>query len=162
MTAYVFCNRNRLSVASVLYNVTACASWKCILVPGLTTNVPAVNPCRACRAVLGGLPGWKLFVLTATLRPFTEIDVSSRVSGSDLRGFARDVLILPNAFVPAFNRTFPFITTFWSSCAVKVLPTGSCEVMELAVLTLSVVPAGMVAAFNDKAPNKRMLYRYLQ
>jgi hypothetical protein len=72
------------------YNVTACVSWNCILVPGLTTNVPAVNPCRACFAVLGGLPGWTLFVLTATLRPFTEIDVSSRVSGSDFLGFARD------------------------------------------------------------------------
>jgi hypothetical protein len=43
------------------------------------------------------------------------------------------------------------MTTFWSSFAAKVLPAGSCEVMELAVLTLSVVPAGMVAAFKDEA-----------
>jgi hypothetical protein len=80
--------------------------------------------------------------------------VSSTLSGVFLRGLARDAVIFPNAFVPAFNRTFPFITTFWSSCATKVLPTGSREVMELAVLTLSVVPGGMVAAFNDEAPKQ--------
>ncbi len=131
--------------------VTACRSWNCILVPGLTVKVPAVCPYCACRPVLGELPGWKLFVFTATLRPFTEIDVSSRVSGSDLRGLARDDLIFPNAFVPAFNRTVPLTATSWSSFAAKVLPTGSCEETELAVLTLSVVPAGIVAAFKDNA-----------
>src|SRR6266566_10114239 len=30
------------------YNVTACVSWNCILVPGLISNVPAVCPYRAC------------------------------------------------------------------------------------------------------------------
>ena len=117
--------------------------------PGLTTNVPAVCPCRACRPVLGELPGWKLFVFTATSRPFTEIDVSSRVSGSDLRALARDDLIFPNAFVPAFNRTFPFTATSWSSFAAKVLPTGSFEEMELTVCTASIVPAGIVAAKEE-------------
>ena len=119
--------------------------------PGVTVNVPAVCPYRACRPVTGGLPGWTLFVFTATLRPFTEIDVSSRVSGSDLCGLARDDLIFPNAFVPAFNTTVPFTATSWSSFAAKVLPTGSFEEMELAVLMLSIVPAGIVAAFKDEA-----------
>jgi len=113
--------------------------------------VPAVCPNCACRPVLGELPGWKLFVFTATLRPFTEIDVSSSVSASDLRGLARDDLIFPNAFVPAFNRTVPLTPTSWSIFAAKLLPAGSCEEMELAVLTLSVVPAGIVAAFKDDA-----------
>jgi len=120
------------------------------LVPGSTRNVPAVCPYRACRGVLGELPGSALFVFTATLRPFTEIDVSSRVSGSDLRGLARDDLIFPNAFVPAFNRTFPLTVTSWSSRASKVLPTASFEEMELTVCTPSVVPAGIVAAFKDE------------
>jgi len=93
------------------YNVTGRASWNCILVPGLTVNVPEVCPYRACRAVRGGVPGWKLFVFTATSRPFTEIDVSSSVSGSDLRGLARDDLIFPNTFVPAFNKTVPLTAT---------------------------------------------------
>src|SRR6266496_3687178 len=131
--------------------VTAWTSWNCILVPGLTVKVPAVCPYCACRTVLVGLPGWTLFVFTATLRPFTEIEVSSRVSGSDLRALAREDLIFPNAFVPAFNRTVPLTATSWSSFAAKVLPTGSCEEMELAVLTLSVVPPGIVAAFKDEA-----------
>src|SRR6266478_5630230 len=86
------------------YKVTACASWNCILVPGLTSNVPAVCPYLTCRAVFGELPGCTLFVFTARLRPFAEIDVSARVSCSDLRGLARDVLIFPNAFVPALTR----------------------------------------------------------
>ncbi len=136
------------------YNVTARASRNCSLVPGVTVNVPAVYPYRACRPVVVGTPGSTGSVFTATLCPFTETDVSSRLSGVFLRGLARDAAIFPNAFVPAFNRTLPFITTFWSSCAAKVLPTGSCEVMELAVLTLSVVPAGMVAASNDEAPKQ--------
>ena len=133
------------------YNVSGCTSWNCILVPGVTVNAPAVCPNCACRPVLGELPGWKLFVFTATLRPFTEIDVSSSVSGWVLRGLARDDLIFPNAFVPAFNRAVPLTATSWSSFAAKVLPTGSCEEMELAVLRLSVVPAGIVAAFKDEA-----------
>ena len=52
-------------------------SWNCILVPGVICNFPAVTPCRAWRAVPGRLPGSALFVFTATLLPFTEIDVSS-------------------------------------------------------------------------------------
>jgi hypothetical protein len=116
------------------------------LVAGLTTNVPAVCPYRACRAVLGELPGWTLFVFTATLRPFTEIEVISRASGSDLSGLARDDVTLPNAFAPAFNKTFPLTEMSWFSCAAKVLPTGSVEEMELTVCTASIVPAGMVAA----------------
>ena len=76
------------------------------------------------------------------------------MSGSDLRGLARDDLIFPNAFVPAFNRTFPFTATSWSICAAKVLPTGSCDEIELAVLTASVVPAGIVAALKDEAANQ--------
>ena len=121
------------------------------MVPGVINSVPAVCPNCACLPVLGELPGWKLLVFTATLRPFTEIDVSSRASRSDLRGLARDDLIFPNAFDPAFNTTVPLTATSWSTCAAKVLPTGSCEEMELAVLKLSVVPAGMVAAFKDDA-----------
>ena len=46
-----------------------------------------------------------MFVFTATLRPFTETDVSSTVSGSFLRGLERDDAIFPNALLPAFNRT---------------------------------------------------------
>jgi hypothetical protein len=99
------------AVVRLSYRLTGAASWNCILVPGLTTVVPAVCPYRACRAVCGGPAGSTLFVFTATLRPFTETDVSSTVSGSDLRGLARDDLIFPNAFVPAFNRTFPFSET---------------------------------------------------
>ena len=47
---------------------------------------PPVCPYCAWRAVTGELPGWNAFVFTATLRPFTETDVSSTVSGSFLRG----------------------------------------------------------------------------
>ena len=94
------------------YRLSGAASWNCILVPGVISNVPAVCPNCACRPVLGELPGWKLFVFTATLRPFTEIDVSSSVSGADFRGLARDDLIFPNAFVPDFNRTVPLTATF--------------------------------------------------
>ena len=54
---------------------------------------------------------WNGLVFTATLRPFTETDVSSTASGSDLRGLRRDELIFPNACVPAFNRTFPLTET---------------------------------------------------
>ncbi|PYK14643.1 MAG: hypothetical protein DME55_14910 [Verrucomicrobia bacterium] len=68
------------------YSVTDCKSWNCILVPGVTVNVPAVCPYCAWRAVLTGLLGSTLLVFTATLRPFTETDESSTVSGSFLRG----------------------------------------------------------------------------
>ena len=37
------------------------------------------------------------------------------------------------------------------SFASKLLPTASCEVIRLTVLTVSVVPAGIVAAFKDDA-----------
>src|SRR5436190_7844550 len=145
----------RLIVCSVLvrlsYRLSGAAIWNCILVPGVTVNVPAVCPYCAWRAVLVGLSGWTLFVFIVTLRPFTETDVSSSLSGSDLRGLARDDLIFPNAFVPAFNRTVPLTATSWSSFAANVLPTGSCEEMELARLALSIVPAGIVAAFKDEA-----------
>jgi len=121
------------------------------LVPGVISNVPAVCPYCACRPVLGELPGWTLLVFTGILRPFTKIELSSNLSGSDLRGLARDDLIFPNVFVPAFNRTCPLTATSWSICAAKFLPTGSCDEMELVVCTLSVVPAGIVAAFKDDA-----------
>ncbi len=39
------------------YKLSGAASWNCILLPGLTTNVPAVCPYRACRGVRGELPG---------------------------------------------------------------------------------------------------------
>jgi len=58
---------------------------------------------------------------------------------------------LLTAFVPAFTTTFPSTTTSWSTCAPKVLPTESVEEMELRVLTVIVVPAGIVAAFKDEA-----------
>jgi hypothetical protein len=38
--------------------------------------------------------------------------------------------------------------------AAKVLPTGSCEEIELSVLTLRIVPAGIIAAFKDEATNE--------
>ena len=73
------------------------------------------------------------------------------MSGSDLRGLAREERILPNAFVPAFNKTFPFTEMSWAIFASKLLPTTSCEVTRLTVVTVSVVPAGIVAAFKDEA-----------
>ena len=94
------------------YNVTDCRSWNCSLVPGLTTVVPAVCPYCACRAVCGGPCGSMLFVFTGILRPFASIEASSTLSGSDLRGLAREDAIFPNTLVPAFNKTFPFSETF--------------------------------------------------
>src|SRR6476659_1483904 len=108
------CFYGRLDMATPCpQKLTACVSWNCILVPGVICNFPAVTPCRAWRAVPGRLPGSALFVFTATLLPFTEIDVSSRLNGSGLPPVpARDDdLILPSAFVPAFNRTFPLTAT---------------------------------------------------
>ena len=108
MARWIVCS----AVVRLSYRLTGAASWNCILVPGLTTVVPAVCPYCACRAVCGGPPGWTLFVFTATLRPFTETEANSTVSGSDLRGLAREERILPKAFVPAFNKTLPFTETF--------------------------------------------------
>jgi hypothetical protein len=90
-------------------------------------------------------------VFTGTLRPFTSIKASSTMSGPDLRGLARDDVIFPNALVPALNTTFPLTGTFCASFASKLLPTTVCEVMRLTVLTVSIVPAGIVAAFKDTA-----------
>jgi hypothetical protein len=79
------------------------------------------------------------------------MDANSTESGSDLRGLARDDLIFPNAFVPAFNKTFPLTETSCAIFASKLLPTTLCEVTRLTVLTVSVVPAGIVAAFKVEA-----------
>src|SRR5262245_29166586 len=106
------------------YNVTGCRSWNCILVPGLTTVVPAVCPYCACRAVYAGPCGSTLPVFTATLRPLTSIEANSTLSGSDLRGLAREELIFPNTFAPARNTTFPLTETSCASFASKLLPTG--------------------------------------
>ena len=133
------------------YNVTGCRSWKCSDVFGLTTVVPAVCPYCAWRAVCGGPCGFMLFVFTGTRRPFTSTDVSSTLSGSDLRGLRREALTFPNAFVSALNKTLPFTETFWAIFTSKLLPTASCEVIRLTVVTGIVVPAGIVAAFADKA-----------
>jgi len=73
------------------------------------------------------------------------------VSGPDLRGLAREAVIFPNALVPAFNTTFPLTETSWAIFASKLLPGTVCELMRLTVLTLSVVPAGIVAAFKVEA-----------
>jgi hypothetical protein len=131
--------------------MTGCNSWNCILVPGFTTVVPAVCPYRVCRAVCGGPCGSTLLVFTGTLRPFTETEVNSTLSGSDLRGLARDDVTFPNAFVPALNRTFPLTETSCAIFASKLLPITVCEVIRLTVLTVSTVPAGMVAACKEEA-----------
>jgi hypothetical protein len=57
----------------------------------------------------------------------------------------------PNALVPAFNTTFPLTETSWAIFASKLLPGTVCELMRLTVLTVSVVPAGIVAPFKDAA-----------
>ena len=44
------------------------------------------STCESAYPVIGGLPGWNAFVFTAMLRPFTETEISSTVSGSFLRG----------------------------------------------------------------------------
>jgi len=90
-------------------------------------------------------------VFTGILRPFTSIDASSRTSGPDLRGLAREDVILPNAVVPAFNTTLPLTETFCAILASKLLPTTVCELIRPTVVTVSVVPAGIVAAFKDAA-----------
>ena len=147
------------AVVRLSYRLTGAANWNCILVPGLTTVVPAVCPYCACRAVCGGAPGWTLFVFTATLRPFTD---NGRQFHSEWLGLARistrRAVIFPNAFVPAFNKTFPFTETFWAIFVSKLLPTTFCAVRRLTVVTVSVVPAGIVAAFKDEAVNASARY----
>ena len=88
--------------------------------------LPAVTPrdliCAVCAVVAPC--GRTLWVFIATLPPFTEIDESATLSGADPRPgleLARDAVTLPVTPVPAFNT----VPTFWSSCPVKVLPTGS-------------------------------------
>lgn len=71
------------------------------------------------------------------------------MSGPDLRGLAREDVIFPNASVPAFNTTFPLTETSCVIFASKLLPTTVCELMRLTVLTVSVVPAGIVAAKEE-------------
>lgn len=88
-------------------------------------------------------------VFTGILRPFTSIDANSTTSGADLRGFAREDVILPNALVPALTRTLPLTETFCAIFASKLLPTTLCELMRPTVVTVSVVPAGIVAALED-------------
>ena len=115
------------AVVRLSYRLSGAASWNCILVPGVTVNVPAVCPYCAWRPVIIGLPGWNAFVFTATLRPFTETDVNSTVSGSFLRGLERDDATFPNTLLPAFNTTLPLIETSCASFASKVLPTAARE-----------------------------------
>src|SRR4029450_1355067 len=92
-----------------------------------------------------------LLVFTRILRPFRSLESSSTVSGPDLRGLAREAVTFPNALVPAFNTTFPLTVTFCAIFASKLLPGTVFELMRLTVLTVSVVPAGIVAAFKDEA-----------
>ena len=73
------------------------------------------------------------------------------MSGPDLRGLARETVTFPNALVPAFNTTFPLTETSCAIFASKLLPGTVCELMRLTVLTVSVVPAGIVVAFKDAA-----------
>jgi len=90
-------------------------------------------------------------VLTRILRPFTSIDASSTPSGPDLRGLAREDVIFPNAVVPAFKTTFPLTETSCAIFASKLLPTTACELMRLTVVTVNIVPAGIVAPFSDES-----------
>ena len=92
-----------------------------------------------------------LFVFTGILRPFRSIESSATVSGPDLLGLAREAVTFPNTLVPAFNTTFPLTETSWAIFASKLLPGTVCELMRLTVPTVSVVPAGIVAAFKDTA-----------
>jgi hypothetical protein len=96
-------------------------------------------------------------VFTGTLRPFTSIKESSTDSGPDLRGLAREDVIFPNALVPAFNITFPLTETSCAIFASKLRPTTVCEETRLTVATVSVVPAGIVAAFRHEAANKTQI-----
>ena len=128
-----FCN-DRIAVESgdYPYSETALVSWNCIVVPRVTSMSPATTPrlicCAVCVAVAGG---WTLSVLIATLRPFTEIDVSCRLSGADRPPAGLELepadRILPVTSVPALNRVAPLTTTSWSTRAVKVLPAELLE-----------------------------------
>ena len=109
--------------------------------------MPAVCPYWACRPLCGPC-GSTLFVFTGMLRPLIDSEDSSRLSGPDLRGLAREERILPKTFVPAGNRTVPLTETSWASFASKLLPTTLCEVIGLTVFIVSFVPAGIVAAFE--------------
>ena len=73
------------------------------------------------------------------------------MSGPDFRGLAREDVIFPNALVPAFNTTLPLTETSLAIFASKLRPATVCELMRLTVFTVSVVPAGIVAAFKDPA-----------
>jgi hypothetical protein len=73
------------------------------------------------------------------------------MSGPDLRGLAREDVTFPNALVPAFNTTLPLTETSLAIFASKLLPATVCELTRLTVLTVTVVPAGIVAAFKDAA-----------
>jgi len=109
-------------------------------------------PAAACRAVRGLAPSWKpLTVLIGTVRPLTEIPVRFRVRGLELRVLPREASILPRTLVPARSTASPFTATSWSSCALKVLPTFSCEEIVSIVRTTRVVPAGIAAAKEDWA-----------
>jgi hypothetical protein len=70
---------------------------------------------------------------------------------------AREDAIFPNALVPAFNTAFPLTETFSASFASKLLPATSFEVTRLTVLTVSVVPAGIVTAFKDVAATQAQI-----
>ena len=60
-------------------------------------------------------------------------------------------MIFPKALVPAFNTRFPLTETSCAIFATKLLPTTVCELIRLTVLTVSVVPAGIVAEKDDWA-----------
>ena len=98
-----------------------------------------------------------LLVFTGVLRPFTSIEASSTANGPDLRGLAREDVIFPNALVPAFNTTFPLTETSCAIFASKLLPATDCELIRLTVLTVSVVPVGIVAAFKVEAATQAQL-----
>ena len=95
-------------------------------------------------------------VFTGILRPFTSIEESSTPSGPDLRGLAREDVIFPNDLVPAFNTTLPFTEMFFASFASKLLPTTVCELIRLTVLTVNIVPAGIVAALRDPVAKTKL------
>src|SRR4030095_1877894 len=78
-------------------------------------------------------------------------------SGSFLRGLYRDDTIFPNALLPAFSTTWPLTETSLASFPSKLLPTTVFELKELTLLTMSVVPAGMVAAFTDETATQAQM-----
>jgi hypothetical protein len=73
------------------------------------------------------------------------------MSGPAFRGLAREDVIFPKTVVPAFNTMAPLALTSCAIFASKLLPATVCELMRLTVLTVSVVPAGIVVAFKDEA-----------